>query len=109
MAGRVKAQANAVENSGLAVFHRLDVRIDSNTQPEHLLAFASAKVLPHSWSGVVRVGMSDHGSVNRSPRIDVEITIGTIQTPLRNLKEFTQEQVLHDCRSILESHLPMNL
>lgn len=45
---------------------------------------------------MIGMGMGNDGTVDRSPRIDVEIPIGAIKSGFRYSEQFAHNPVLHD-------------
>ena len=78
MAGRVQAQAHALQIDRLAPGQRLQVDV-AQARAQQARAFGAAQVVAVAGARMVGMGMGDDGALDRPPRVDVEVARRAVQ------------------------------
>lgn len=80
MPGGVKAQGHAVVGQALAVVEGLQLDVLTQTRAQNPGAGAARQVVLISGARVIAMGMGNHRTLDRPPRIDIEIPGGAVET-----------------------------
>ncbi len=85
MAGGVETQGNAVMQQPLAIRQGLQVDVLAQSCPQYPFTGCCRQVMLVAGAGVVAMGVGDDRTLDRPPRIDVEIAGGD-STSLRGAR-----------------------
>jgi hypothetical protein len=79
VAGWVEADLHSVQVHFLSVGQGIDLRFAAEPDPHHPLGLLCAQIASHSPAGVIGVGVGDDRSLDRLPRVDIEVSVRAIE------------------------------
>ncbi|MNF83995.1 hypothetical protein D3C84_663360 [compost metagenome] len=79
MAGGVETQGDAVMQQSLAIRQSLQVDVLAQSRTQNSFTGCCRQVMLVTGSGMVAMGVSDDATLNRPPRVDVEIAGRAVQ------------------------------
>lgn len=80
VAGRVKTQGDAVMQQAFAVGQGLQVDVLTQARAQNPFAGRGRQVMLITGAGMIAVGVGNHRAFHRTPRVDIEIPGGAVQT-----------------------------
>lgn len=86
MAGRMQADGNPIAGYCLVVRQSLNRNIFPKSQSQDTYTILLTDIMPTAPAGMVAVAMGNHGCFHRHPRIDIDISLGTINSSFGKLE-----------------------
>ncbi|GBH19497.1 Glycine cleavage system T protein [Pseudomonas syringae pv. actinidiae] len=80
MPGRMQAEFYPVVGNGFAVFEGLQIDVLPEARPQNTLSTGRRQVMLIASTGMIAVRMSNHRTLDRTPRVDIKITGWAVQT-----------------------------
>lgn len=83
----MKRYLGPAEGQNLSVFDRVDQCLRTDPASQDALPFSATEITTHSPTRVIAVRVGNHGTLDGTPRIDVEIALATVEAAIGSLED----------------------
>jgi hypothetical protein len=87
MASRMKADTHPVDRNGCSIWQKRKLCVIIHPHSQQMFAWLGSQITATAPACVISMGMSDDSTIDWLNRIDIKITLRTVQTAIRRLNK----------------------